>query len=99
MAFEGLGCDLDAANALLRAVCEAVQAHTDGPARRARSLRGREALAPSAAPLVRWPARARARRVDFGRRAAPPETWRRDWQIALERLRSAGLDAAASWSI
>lgn len=28
VAFEGLGCDLDAANAVLRAVSEAVQAHT-----------------------------------------------------------------------
>ena len=90
-AFAGLGCDLDAANAVMRALSEAVQAHTT-------VLLGARDHFDGGEPLELSPARFIARlaapvhRVDFVPTVPPAAGLQARLQLGLDRLRAAGLD-------
>jgi ribosomal protein S12 methylthiotransferase accessory factor len=87
--FEGFGCDLDPAQALQRAVCEAVQSHTAVLLGARESFEGGHAPAPSSARLFEW-LLAPSARVGFEAGEPVPSDLEVRFQIVLQRLRAAG---------
>jgi YcaO-like protein with predicted kinase domain len=87
--FEGFGCDLEATQALQRAVCEAVQSHTAVLLGARESFEGGEAPAPSAARLFEW-LLAPCERIEFDAGPAAPDDLHARLEIVLGALRSAG---------
>jgi ribosomal protein S12 methylthiotransferase accessory factor len=87
--FDGLGCDLDAENALMRSIGEAAQSHTGVLLGARERFDGGDEATPSAAGFLHR-LLTPALRVPFTPTAPPPDLDARLAQV-LDRLRSAGL--------
>jgi ribosomal protein S12 methylthiotransferase accessory factor len=87
--FAGLGADLDPVVAVLRAVSEAVQAHTGELVGARDAFEGDTARGPGRERALRWLS-TRSRVVPFPSAAPPPDDVRGRLALVLDRLRAAG---------